>query len=52
MVYKLFPDSLDVDAESSDALVPVVRLLSPREKHNPLSRTAYGDLLSKAIEAL
>ncbi len=52
MVYKLFPDLLDVNAESLDALVPIVRLLSPKEKHNALSRTAYRDLLSKAIEAL
>jgi hypothetical protein len=52
MVYELFPDSLDVDAESSNALVLVVRLSSPKEKHDSLSRTAYGDLLSKAVEAL
>jgi len=52
MVYKLFPDSPDVEAESSDALVPVVRSLSPNEDHNSPSRTAYGDLLSRAVEAL
>jgi hypothetical protein len=42
MVHELFPDSPDVDAESSDALVPVVRPSRPKEKHNSLSRTAYG----------
>ena len=52
IVYKLFPDSLDVNTKSSDTLVPVVRPLSLREKHNPLSRTAYRDLLSKAVKAL
>ncbi len=52
IVYKLFPNSLDIDAESLDTLVPVVRLLSPKEKHNALSRIAYRDLLSKAIKAL
>ena len=52
IVYELFPDSPDVDTESSDTLVPIVRLLSPKEKHDSLSRTAYRDLLSKAIEAL
>jgi hypothetical protein len=52
MVHELFPDSPDVDAESSDALVPVVRPSSPKEKHDSLGRTAYGDLLSKAVEAL
>jgi len=52
MVYKLFPDSLDVDTESSDILVPIVRLLSPKENYNYLSRTAHRDLLSKAVEAL
>ena len=51
-VHDLFPDSLDVEAESSDALVPVVRLPSPKEKHDSPSRTAYRDLLSKAMEAL
>jgi hypothetical protein len=52
IVHKLFPDSPDIDTESSDTLVPVVRLLSPKEKHDSLGRTAYRDLLSKAIEAL
>jgi hypothetical protein len=52
IVYKLFPDLLDVNAKSLDALVPIVRPLSPREKYNPLNRTAYKDLLSKAVEAL
>jgi hypothetical protein len=52
IVYELFPDSLDVDTKSLDALVPVVRLLSPKEEDDSLSRTAYRDLLSKAIEAL
>jgi hypothetical protein len=52
MVHELFPDSPDVDAESSDALVPVVRPSSPKENHDYLSRTAHGDLLSKAVEAL
>lgn len=52
MVHELFPDSPDVDAESSDCLVPVVRPSSPKEKHDCLSRTAHGDLLSKAVEAL
>jgi hypothetical protein len=52
IVHKLFPDSPDVDAASSDALVPVVRSSSPKEKHDSLGRTAYRDLLSKAVEAL
>jgi hypothetical protein len=52
MVHELFPDLLDVDTESSDALVPIVRLLSPKEKHNSLGRIACGDLLSKAVKAL
>jgi hypothetical protein len=52
IVYKLFPNSPDVDTESSDALVPIVRSSSSKEKHNSLSRTAYRDLLSKAVEAL
>jgi hypothetical protein len=52
IVHKLFPDSPDIDAEYLDALVPIVRPLSPKEKHNALSRTAYRDLLSKAVEAL
>ena len=30
----------------------IIRLLSPKEKHDALGRTAYGDLLSKAVEAL
>jgi hypothetical protein len=34
MVHVLFPDSPDVDAESSDALVLVVRPSSPKEKHD------------------
>jgi hypothetical protein len=52
MVHELFPDSPDVEAESSDALVPVVRSPSPNEKHDSPSRTAHGDLLSRAVEAL
>jgi hypothetical protein len=52
MVHELFPDSLDVDVKSLNALVPVVRPSSLKEKHDCLSRTAYRDLLSKAIEAL
>jgi hypothetical protein len=51
MVHELFPDS-DVEAESSDALVLVVRPPSPKEKHESPSRTADGDLLSEAVEAL
>jgi hypothetical protein len=41
-----------MDAESSDALILVVRLLSPKEEDNSLNRTAYRDLLSKAVKAL
>jgi hypothetical protein len=52
MVHELFPDSLDVDAESSNALMPIVRPSSLKEKHDALGRTAYKDLLSKAVEAL
>jgi hypothetical protein len=52
IVYKLFPESADAEAESSDALVDVVRSPSPKERHDSLSRTADGDLLSKAVEAL
>lgn len=51
IVYKLFPDLPDVEAESSDALVPVVRSPSPKERRNPPSRSDR-DLLSEAIEAL
>jgi hypothetical protein len=50
MVYELFPDLPDVEAESSDALVPVVRSPSPKEKRDPPSRSD-GDLLSEAVEA-
>jgi len=49
MVYDLFPDT---DGESSDALVPVVRLSSRTEEHDFPSRTTDGDMLSKAVEAL
>jgi hypothetical protein len=49
-VYDLFPDSPEVEAESSDALVPVVRSLSPNEEHDSCSRTAHGDLLIRAVE--
>jgi hypothetical protein len=52
IIHEIFPDSPDVDAESSDALVPMVRPSSPKEKHDALGRTAYRDLLSKAMEAL
>jgi hypothetical protein len=52
IVYKLFPESANAEAESSDALVDIVRSLSPKERHDSLSRTADGDLLSKAVEAL
>jgi hypothetical protein len=52
MVHELFLDSPDVEAESSDALVPVVRSPSPNEDHDSPSRTAHGDLLSRAVEAL
>jgi hypothetical protein len=52
IVHELFPDSPNVDAESSDVLVLVVRPSSPKEKHDAFSRTAYKDLLSKAIKAL
>lgn len=52
IVYKLFPDSLDVDTESLATLVLIVRLLSLKEKYNCLSRMAYRDLLSKAVKAL
>jgi hypothetical protein len=52
MVYEFFPDSPDMEAESSDALVPVVRSPSPKDKHDPPSRTAYRDLLSEAVEDL
>jgi hypothetical protein len=31
---------------------PVVRPLTPKEKHDSLGRIAYGDLLSKVVEAL
>jgi hypothetical protein len=51
MVYELFPDLPDVEAESSDALVPVVRSPSPKERRDPPSRSD-GDLLSEAVEAL
>jgi hypothetical protein len=51
MVYELFPDLPDVEAESSDALVPVVRSPSPKERRDPPSRSD-GDLLSKAVEVL
>jgi hypothetical protein len=52
MIYELFPDSLNIEAESSDTLVPVVRSLSLNEDYDPLNKTAYKDLLSRAIEAL
>jgi hypothetical protein len=52
MVHKLFFNLPDVKAESSDALVPVVRLPSPNEKHDSRSRTAHKNLLSRAVEAL
>ena len=51
MVYELFPDLPGVEAESSDALVPVVRSPSPKERRDPRSRSD-GDLLSEAVEAL
>jgi hypothetical protein len=52
MVYELFPDSSDMEDGSSDALMPVVRSLSPTEKHDSCIRMAYGNLLSSAVEAL
>jgi hypothetical protein len=52
IVYELFPDLLDIEAKSSDTLVLVIRSPSPSENHDSLNRTAYKDLLSKAIEAL
>jgi hypothetical protein len=52
IVHELFPDSSDVEAESSDALVPVMSSPSPREEHDSLHRIAYKDLLIKAVEAL
>jgi hypothetical protein len=51
MVYKLFLDLPDVEAESSDALVPIVRSPSLKERRDPPSRS-NRDLLSEAIEAL
>lgn len=51
MVYELFPDLPDVEAEFSDALVPVVRSPSPKERRDLPSRSD-GDLLSEAVEAL
>jgi hypothetical protein len=51
MVYELFLDLPDVEAESSDTLVPVVRSPSPNERRDPPSRSD-GDLLSDAMEAL
>lgn len=41
-----------MEAESSDTLVPVVRSLSLNKDHDSPSRTAYKDLLSRAVEAL
>ena len=52
MVHGLFPDSPNVDAKSSDTIVPVVRSLSLNNEHDSPSRTAYGDLLNRALEAL
>jgi hypothetical protein len=52
IVYKLFPDSPDVEAKSSDALMLIVRSLSLNEDYDSPSKTAYRDLLSKAVEAL
>ncbi|RDL30348.1 uncharacterized protein BP5553_10226 [Venustampulla echinocandica] len=52
IVHELFPDLPEVDAESSDALVPALRSPWPKEKHSSHSETAYRDLLSKAVEAL
>jgi hypothetical protein len=49
IVYRLFPDLPNAEAEPSNTLVPVVRLLTP---NNSLIRTAYKDLLSRAIKAL
>jgi hypothetical protein len=49
---ELFPDSPDVEARSSDTLVPVVRLPSPNTRHNSRSRVAHGDLLSSAVSGL
>ena len=37
--------------ESSDALVPIVKLLSAKDEHDPLRRIVYKDLLDKALEA-
>jgi hypothetical protein len=51
MVYKLFPDSPNVEAESLDAWVPVARPLSPNEKPDSRSTTAYRDLLGGIVEA-
>jgi hypothetical protein len=51
MVYKLFPDSPDVEAESLDTWVLVIRPPSPNEKPDSRSTTAYGDLLSGIVEA-
>lgn len=49
MVYDLVSDT---DAESSDALVPMVRPTSRKEEHDFPNRTTDGDMLSKAVETL
>jgi hypothetical protein len=51
MVYKLFPNSPDVEAESLDTWVLVIRPPSPNEKPDSHSTTAYRDLLSGIVEA-
>ncbi|KAL5330866.1 hypothetical protein ACEPPN_000391 [Leptodophora sp. 'Broadleaf-Isolate-01'] len=51
IVHELLSDSPDEEAESLDTLMPVVGSPSPSEKHDT-HETAYGDLLSRAVEAL
>jgi hypothetical protein len=45
-------NSLAVTSRQSDALVPLVRSRSAKDEHAPPSRTARGDLLGEAMEAL
>jgi hypothetical protein len=52
IIYKLFLDLLNVNAKSLNTLMPVIRPLSPKEEDDSLNKTAYKDLLNKAIKAL
>lgn len=51
MVHGLLSNSPDQEAESLETVMPVMGSRSPNEKHNT-HETAYGDLLSRAMEAL